>query len=155
MKLKAIVTTLIITVSLSVNAKWVDLICEPQLFGGYFFYPPSLSHKQYKCTANTIDKRFSSSPFEATFQDCYTWMIGFDTDSDSAEVESFVIITLAYKLKKSSSHYNMINNDSFVNTKFTIKVNRETLKYEWKKTDNFGVDSNIGQCRLSSKKNII
>jgi len=154
MKLKIAIITLLITTSASVNAKWIDLICEPQLFGGYLFYPPS-SHKQYKCTADRIDKKFSSDPFQAAFQDCYTWLIGFDSDGDNAEVESFVIKTLTYELKKSSSHYNLTNSDSALNTEFTIRVNRETLKYEWKIINNFGVDSNIGQCRLSSKKNII
>ncbi len=116
-----------ITTSASVNAKWIDLICEPQLFGGYFFYPPSLSHKQYKCTADRIDKKFSSDPFQAAFQDCYTWLIGFDSDGDNAEVESFVIKTLTYELKKSSSHYNLTNSDSVVNTEFTIRVDWEIV----------------------------
>jgi hypothetical protein len=149
--MKSILTTLLITTSLSVNAKWVDLICEPQLFGGYWHRFGAEPPKK-KCTTDIIDKRFSS---DSSFRDCYTWMIGFDSDGDSAEVESIVAIPMTYKLKKSSSHYNLMNNDAVTGAEFTIRVNRETLKYQWKLSDKFEVRSNIGQCRLSSRKNII
>jgi hypothetical protein len=154
MKLKAIIITLFITVPLLVNAKWVDLVCYPQLKGSHTYglnygTPKAPSDK---CAEELIDRGLSSS--RILLGDCYTWIIGFNSESSTAEVDSPIIKAKTYNLKKSSLYYSLSHNvDS--SAKLTINVNRETLKYYWKFSTEHMILSNSGQCSLSNRETLI